>query len=46
MQDKGLHYPDNIVTFQRIMDWKEDQEELSEKQLMKAGDYLTLKKEV
>lgn len=46
VQSDSLHYPDQIVTFQKIMEWKEKQEQLTEEQLRKVGDYLTLKKEV
>lgn len=46
MQNRSLHYPDELVTYKQIMEWKDSQEELTEAQLRKAGDYLTLKKQV
>lgn len=42
--NSSIFYPGDIVTFQEIMGW--DEEELSEEQRRKAADYLTLKNDV
>ena len=44
--NRNLHFPNSLVTYQQIMDWKNEGRELSKEQRQKAADYLTLKKQV
>jgi hypothetical protein len=44
--NRNLHFPDSIVTYRQILNWKNQGNELCEEQRQKISDYLILKKQV